>query len=371
MKSQASNAAEAAKAKAKKANEDAAAAAACAAAAPAAAAVPKQPAQKKKKRPTGNKSGGESEGEDALRERKPLSVSPKTVQGRHTTQLRNHLRRWCKFIDFFKGMAEDVDIDPCEFFPTEEQAAMNGAPARPGKIGAEGINTDALTRGFIVKALPKRKYIQDNLFPRIVLKFENGIDHEIDTNAPAMRAKQSQGQAKRQKTTGGFGDGLSSGVDTGASEAEAESDNDDEANAAGAGAAGAMSILVGAAPRHSPHSSWSQKKKNKAQQKPQAFALPGSQCKCLLGHNMAVLTTGVGSSQKDHGLSAIQCSLCGKGIETNTNNAKTCGDARSQECWKHSVMCEECFRRLQAQYAAGPVPGSGEEESSVLGPSKI
>ncbi len=56
-----------------------------------------------------SKSGGESEGqsegrddEEAFQEKKVLSVSPKTVQGRHTTQLRNHLRKWCKFINFFQ-----------------------------------------------------------------------------------------------------------------------------------------------------------------------------------------------------------------------------------------------------------------------------
>ncbi len=65
-----------------------------------------------------------------------------------------------------------------------------------------------------------------------------------------------------------------------------------------------------------------------------------------MGHNMMVLTTEFVSKSND-GLSAFQCSICGVGIGSNTNSAKTCGDARSTECLKHSLMCEECFLSSQ------------------------
>jgi hypothetical protein len=133
-----------------------AAAAAVAAATAAAHAMPKpkRAAEQKMKRAV-ETSGGEIEGE-AAQVKKAMNAWPKTVQGRHRTQLRKHLKRWGKFIRFFQVFADADSIRACDFFPTEEQAALHRAPASPGKTG-EGTNTEKLTHGFIAKALPKRK----------------------------------------------------------------------------------------------------------------------------------------------------------------------------------------------------------------------
>ncbi len=85
-----------------------------------------------------------------------------------------------------------AEIDACKFFLTEEQAGMAGAPPRPGRICEDGTNTQNPTREFIVKALPNSKYVQDNLSLRIILKFLDQVQCEIDTNAPTMRARPSQ-----------------------------------------------------------------------------------------------------------------------------------------------------------------------------------
>ncbi len=54
-------------------------------------------------------------------------------------------------------MANEVHIPVCDFFSTEEQTAFVGAPARPGKIGDQGTNTNELIHEFISNALPKFK----------------------------------------------------------------------------------------------------------------------------------------------------------------------------------------------------------------------
>jgi hypothetical protein len=131
------------------------AAAAAAAAALAAGTAPKRPPAQKRKRnqqqQQGRASGGEESGEEsggeddgvqvqrrrAPRVKTPLKTDTKTVQGRHTTQLRNHMRKWYDFIKFFKTMANDAEVEVCDFYPTDEQAAIEEAPPRPGRIGEE------------------------------------------------------------------------------------------------------------------------------------------------------------------------------------------------------------------------------------------
>ncbi len=91
--------------------------------------------------------------EEAAQEKKKalLSVSPRTVQGRHTTQMRNRLRKWCEFIRFSQEMANVVEIEACEFFPTEAQAALEGAQERPHKIGDPDTNTSELITNLFLK----------------------------------------------------------------------------------------------------------------------------------------------------------------------------------------------------------------------------
>jgi hypothetical protein len=48
-------------------------------------------------------------------------------------------------------MADEEDIEVCDFFPTDAQAALHGAPARPGKIGEAGTNTDELTHDCVAE----------------------------------------------------------------------------------------------------------------------------------------------------------------------------------------------------------------------------
>ncbi len=90
---------------------------------------------------------------------------------------------------------------------------MIGAPPRPGRIGEEGTNTKDLTREFIAKALPNRKYNGDDLLPRVILRFVDDLHFEINTKDVAMRPSK-RGQNKHQRTD----DGRSSGADTGGSE---------------------------------------------------------------------------------------------------------------------------------------------------------
>ncbi len=137
-----------------------------------------------------------------------LSNEPKTIQGRLTTRLRAHLRKWRRFINFFTPYALVAKIDVCRFIPSRKQEALPGAPARPDKIGTVSTNTVGMTRAFIVKSLPQRKYNQDDIFPEVILEFQNGFDAEINTNSAEMRAKQSS--SKRRRTDEG-GDGFSSG----------------------------------------------------------------------------------------------------------------------------------------------------------------
>jgi hypothetical protein len=99
----------------------AAAAAAAATAATAAAAAPKASRAPNRKRPMEEAFGGEREGEEgvaAQEKKKALKNLPKTVQGRHTTQLRNHLKRQCKFIRYFQTIVIADHITACKFVPS-------------------------------------------------------------------------------------------------------------------------------------------------------------------------------------------------------------------------------------------------------------
>jgi hypothetical protein len=64
-------------------------------------------------------------------------------------------------------MADADRMDACDFVPTEEQAALVGAPERTGKIGNQGTNTIEVTNEFVARALPKRKYVKDGLSARL------------------------------------------------------------------------------------------------------------------------------------------------------------------------------------------------------------
>ncbi len=68
------------------------------------------------------------------------------------------MKKWYDFIKHYQPMADIQGVDACDFHPTDEQLEMDGALPRPGKIGKESTNTKELTREFILKALPNRKY---------------------------------------------------------------------------------------------------------------------------------------------------------------------------------------------------------------------
>jgi hypothetical protein len=85
------------------------------------------------------------------------------------------MRKWYDFIRHYQRMAKDIGCDVCEYYPTEADLKERGAMERPGTIGSESTNTQELTRDFIIRALPNRKYNKDHLFPRVVLKFEDTL----------------------------------------------------------------------------------------------------------------------------------------------------------------------------------------------------
>jgi hypothetical protein len=196
-----------------------------------------------------------------------------------------------------------------------------GAPARPGEIGEASTNTDEFIREFTVNALPKRKHVKDCLFSSIILKFKNELLFEIDTEDAAMQEQPSKRQAKRMSCTGGASGAES--TTSGGEDDKSDSDDSDQDAAAAGGGARATLILVGV-PSLSPPQ---QKKKAKAasptaqHHQTQAFALLGTQCKCLMGHNMVVLATEI-VSKTGYGWSAFQCSMCSDCIGSNTNSAK-------------------------------------------------
>jgi hypothetical protein len=181
--------------------------------------------------------------------KKELSNEPRTIQGRLTMRLRAHLRKWRRFIDFFTPYALADKINVCRFVPSQEQAALPGTPARPDKIGTVSTNTVGMSRAFIVKALPHRKYVRDDIFPDVILEFENGFDEEINTNSSEMRARQSSSSkvssSKRRRTAGpgvcgggqtdDGGDGFSSGVDdnTSGRGSDGDSENNNDNNEEG------------------------------------------------------------------------------------------------------------------------------------------
>ncbi len=58
------------------------------------------------------------------RRRRRCQVECLAQKGRHTTQLRKHTKKCGKFIKFFQSMADAEGMDACDFFPTDEQAAL-------------------------------------------------------------------------------------------------------------------------------------------------------------------------------------------------------------------------------------------------------
>jgi hypothetical protein len=74
--------------------------------------------------------------------------------------------------------------DVCNYHPTDHNLEMPCALASPGKIGSDSTNTQELTSDFIVRALPNCKYNQNNLPPRVILRFEDLLQDLIDTDAP-------------------------------------------------------------------------------------------------------------------------------------------------------------------------------------------
>ncbi len=89
-------------------------------------------------------------------------------------------------------MANADHIPTCDFVPNEAQEGMDGAPARPGRIGEEGTNTSELTHEFISNYLPNRKYVKDCLSPKVILKFADELQYEINTKDPTMRVRPSK-----------------------------------------------------------------------------------------------------------------------------------------------------------------------------------
>jgi hypothetical protein len=92
------------------------------------------------------------------------------------------MKKWYNFIVFFQELANIAGAEACDFHPTEEQCDIGDAPSRPGKIGDESTNTKELTRDFIAKSLPNRKYNGDHILPSVILRFVNDVDFEIDTD---------------------------------------------------------------------------------------------------------------------------------------------------------------------------------------------
>jgi hypothetical protein len=205
---------------------------AAAAAAPKPPPAPKSPpAPNKRKQGTQSGSGGEtsggeneeeSEGEEEnavqrktrkgraepRREKAPFSNDTRVIQSRHTNQLRKHMKNWYIFISYYQALIDFADGgDVCNYHPTDNaDLEMPGALARPGKIGSESTNTQELTSDFIVRALPNCN--QNNLSPRVVLRFEDPLQDLINTYAPELRVRESKKSSggsdgccnKRQRT---------------------------------------------------------------------------------------------------------------------------------------------------------------------------
>ncbi len=109
-----------------------------------------------------------------------------------------------------------------------------------------------------------------------------------------MQAQPSKRQAKKMRSRDCASDGES--TTSGGKDEESDADDSDQDAAGADGGARATLILVGALVSL-PQPLQQQKKAKTAslkvqQQQTQAFAFLDSQCKCLMGHNMVVLTTG-------------------------------------------------------------------------------
>jgi hypothetical protein len=141
------------------------------------------------------------------REKPELSNDVKVKRGRLTNQLRKHMRKWYEFIRHYQRMADEIGCDVCNYDSTDADLELPGAMERPSRIDSESTNTQELTREFIIGALPNRKYNKDDLFPRVVLKFEDPLQDLIDTDEPELQA----GASKKSCSGGGGGGRSSSG----------------------------------------------------------------------------------------------------------------------------------------------------------------
>ncbi len=130
-----------------------------------------------------------------------LSTDPKVVKARHTSQFRTHMKDWYAFVAFYKDKALAIDVDACDYHPTDEDLDEEGAMERPGKVGDNGTNTSELNRQFIVGALPRRKYNKNQIHPRVVLEFADPLYAAIDTSLPEFQA----GASKKMSRGGGGG----------------------------------------------------------------------------------------------------------------------------------------------------------------------
>ncbi len=84
-------------------------------------------------------------------------------------------------------MADANHIDACNFIPTEEQAALVGAPERPGKIGDPGTNIELCCQS--VAEAQIRQGCSFPPDPRIIFRFANELWHPIDAEDPEMQER--------------------------------------------------------------------------------------------------------------------------------------------------------------------------------------